>query len=1166
MANVGAEAGAEVGGKGDSMERGSESAFDRSRTDPIGGEPSAKPSTKPSTGRQFPLIVPAATAFVVGSASASLFAGASRTAVFSTSVLVMVFALGALVAAARRRARASCAMLAIASACVGVAWVSSTAAPTKIAVDSPSPPIGMLSLPMRDGSRLVMRSEGALVELRGVIDEPPEPRPPPDEPVARHRLRESDHEFVLAAAELRGTTETDSAAAGTSRGAVQQIAGRVRVYVTGSAKGDSAKGVDGVDGVDHEVGHRVSVTGWLRPTRPSPNPRPQRVSVPNPLDAISPATVVASLSVPDWSLVQRDQSSPSTSVMFWSASWLGSWVPSCVGSWTAFRTSAQALSGSAVDSALPSWASPDARILVRMMLLGRDGRAGDALEVDFANAGLAHLVAISGFNLAVLAIATSTATSRVIGSHRARASVVIAVTVAYALIVEPQAPVARAAIVAILAGLADTTQRRWRADAVLALAAATIVVVQPSVASAPGFQLTFLSVIALRHLAPQLHARWYGSSAEVPATLPQAGAFMLRSLISSSISVWIATAPVGMWHFGRVALLGVPLSILAIPIGTVMLVSAFATAVFATLAALLPSELFRTLGAWIAVAPGAATALGADALILIARVAGQLSFASLVTPRPALGWCCLATLAAAVWCRGRTRRSSRYALAALALVWIPVVLTQLLALRLMPSTTAGDGGRRDRESLLDIRMLAVGDGSCYVVRSEHSAVLFDAGSSSSARVADGILGPALDEAAIRRLDAIVVTHPDLDHYSAIARLLTRYEANVLIVTDRFLEVAAIEQERILRHGDGATASTGTLSALLEAARSRGIPVEVAHRGDVRTFGRATWRWLHPLKGEHYRSDNDSSQVIRVECATAGGTRSVLFTGDLETEGMASLLAGGDAVIRSLDTDLLELPHHGSWRPAAGSLLQRVTPLLALQSTGPERLSNDRFGPYLRGVARCVTCRDGATRAELQPDGAWYISTWTNDAWRPHGSVQPDHQAISDSTTPPSALPAKPRARGSDARRRARGRDPPRSLRFRAIASTAGCATTRSVFALRRCVGILHGLRHEGRLRTRSIVGRRPQAQSQQQACNPRWATRSAQRSVHGALEVLRQEATCQRLALVVATHNAASRPIRGPSSAFVTRVESTGSASGRIRGFLQCQRLEPQSKTWERAE
>src|SRR5262249_55521931 len=76
-----------------------------------------------------------------------------------------------------------------------------------------------------------------------------------------------------------------------------------------------------------------------------------------------------------------------------------------------------------------------------------------------------------------------------------------------------------------------------------------------------------------------------------------------------------------------------------------------------------------------------------------------------------------------------------------------------------------------------------------LLRSGESSVIFDAGSSSTQRVADGIVEPALDEASVRQLDAIIISHPDLDHYSGVVRLINERSVRRLIVTERFLERA-----------------------------------------------------------------------------------------------------------------------------------------------------------------------------------------------------------------------------------------------------------------------------------------------------------------------------------------------------------------------------------------
>ncbi|MFO0827723.1 MAG: ComEC/Rec2 family competence protein [Phycisphaerales bacterium] len=723
-----------------------------------------------------------------------------------------------------------------------------------------------------------------------------------------------------------------------------------------------------------DLGDAIDVVGWLHAVRESTNPRPPRGRSRDPLAPVGEQSIVGTVHTESPALVQITRPSTERGV---AARW---WHRT-----RRFQLDARQFVASIVDRSMPSWTSLDARRLVRMMVLGRDDDGSRDLDRDFAEAGLAHLVAISGFNLAVLAGATA-GVARLCRAPRAVAgTAIIAIVIAYALLVEPQAPIARAAIVASLSYAADFAGRRWIGDAVLAFAALAIVAVEPAEASAPGFQLTFASVLALRHLARPLHARWYGDAGDAPSSVFAAIVMSTRSLVSSSVAVWIATASIGLWHFGRVAIVGVPLSIIAIPLGTLMLVAVYAgTAIGLVVHAILTAapSVADAAVAWSAMLPASIAAACAEALVRITRLAHVVPFGSVSLVSPDLWWTFLSIGLASCWCRAGTRRSATVALAGLVICWVPLAFATIAP---------------PQRGRLEVRMLSVGDGSCYLITSGESAVVFDAGSSATRQVADAILRPALDEARVRRLDAVVISHPDLDHYSAVARLLGGWDVGTVIVSDRFLRAARSTSDAF---------SWASPRAVIAAAEARKIPVEVVHAGDERCFGHATWRWLNPPAVDRYRRDNDSSHVIRITCPTSVGESVVMLTGDVETDGIEQVL-GADVDLRC---DLLELPHHGSFRPAVGPLLEHASAGVLMQSTGPRRLRRDRLAEITASSMRCITARDGACRFAVDADGTWRAWRWASDAWLPRGRFDPSRRDRSPRKRAPAKFVTGPRWR------------------------------------------------------------------------------------------------------------------------------------------------------------
>ena len=145
-----------------------------------------------------------------------------------------------------------------------------------------------------------------------------------------------------------------------------------------------------------------------------------------------------------------------------------------------------------------------------------------------------------------------------------------------------------------------------------------------------------------------------------------------------------------------------------------------------------------------------------------------------------------------------------------------------------------------------------------------------------------MIAPYLRARGIRRLDAVVVTHPDSDHVGGLASVLASFDVGAVLENGDEKPTAAFAQyHAIVARGD----------------RVLGFPdvnIEVVHPGhDAALHG------------------NDRSLIVRVR----HGATTFLFTGDADEAGLASLLTREP----HLRADVLKVPHHGS---ALGPLTER----------------------------------------------------------------------------------------------------------------------------------------------------------------------------------------------------------------------------------------------------
>ncbi|MFM7133977.1 MAG: ComEC/Rec2 family competence protein [Planctomycetota bacterium] len=614
-------------------------------------------------------------------------------------------------------------------------------------------------------------------------------------------------------------------------------------------------------------------------------------------------------------------------------------------------------------SGVPESAKGDGPDGVRSMLvalvLGDVEDGYRPVEQAFRAVGLAHILAISGFNLAVLGWVVGCAASLMTSSARLRALAVGCAAVVALILMAPAASATRAALMAIVGSLGALRGRDWNGDAIIAIAAMAMLAASPMDALNPGFQLSFVCVLALRHLAGPIRSRWFGwlprDDGRTRSGFVGIAGEQLSRALAAGAAAFVASTPIVLAHFGTMHLQGTALTLLCAPLSSATLALAYPKAVLGMLWTPLAAPAGPVLWflAWLQVGfveialstTGGAFVVGRPppVLVLVLAIAGVCA----IVPR---------------------RRGMR-------------IVAQLAAIAIVARVAVGFRVGPDSSPLLEVTALAVGDGSAYIVESDGVVALFDAGSSSHGGIAAQSLGPLLD-ARGGAIDTAFVSHPNLDHFSAMLDVVRYARVRRVVVHESFAAKSA---------------AMPAVRDFLDGVRDAGTDIEFVRKGDVLRIGAATWTVLWPPDGFRSRRENDCSLVLRVEVAASGSRdgprpQRMLLTGDIETEPAARLVAWHDAGGVDLAADVMELPHHGSWRPAIVPLIGRVAPSVIVQSTATRRFDADRFAEHISdGVRRFVTCRDGTVRISIGADGG--ISTWLFDrsvagAWRSAGRISP----------------------------------------------------------------------------------------------------------------------------------------------------------------------------------
>ena len=558
-------------------------------------------------------------------------------------------------------------------------------------------------------------------------------------------------------------------------------------------------------------------------------------------------------------------------------------------------------SGAAVDAA----ASEPARGFLRAVLIGEDGALADDARRALARTGLSHVISVSGFHLAVVAAAAVVAVRwLLVRSERVALECNVAKVAAvaglppvllYAALAGGSIPASRSLL--MFATLTVALLANRRADGMRSLATAALVlgIAVPDVAADISFELSFVSVAALLLTAVS------PGRASPPGGRWRRLVRLIALSLRVSCAAAAATAPLTAWHFQQVSMIAPLANLLALPL-------------------LGPATLLPGLTALplLAVAPSlAGPALRAAALMAgiglrLAAALAALPGAALETPMPNLFEVMLSyALLASPLTWPRLGRRARRAFA-----------TALLA------ASVADGGYWIWERYLDPRLrvtfLSVGQGDAAVVelpRGGGTVVIDGGGLPGGFDTGERLIAPFLRARKILRLDALGLSHPQLDHYGGLAYLAEHFAPR-----------------EFWSNGAGAVAPGFVrLERALAAAGTRRVVLRRGARALAR--GGATIDVLHP--GAAAGDDlNDGSLVLRV----AYGAASVLFTGDLEGPGEREMVAAAASEAASV---VLKVAHHGSRTSTSPPLLRAVAPRVAVISDG----ADNRFGFPAEAVLR-----------------------------------------------------------------------------------------------------------------------------------------------------------------------------------------------------------------------
>ena len=549
---------------------------------------------------------------------------------------------------------------------------------------------------------------------------------------------------------------------------------------------------------------------------------------------------------------------------------------------------------------------PEAALGAGILLGVRSAIAPDINEA-FARAGLTHVVAISGWNIAIVA-ALVAAAARPLERRGGRwsAAVVVTATVAgYVILTGATPSVVRAALMAGALLVGRLGGSRAHAGSALCLAALVMLVAAPSLLWDVGFQLSLLATGGLI---------WFGGPIERRLA---AWPGLIREPVALTLAAQVTTLPVILVNFERLSLVAPVANVLVVPFVPLAMLFSAAAAVVGVINSALPVPVVSDAAAWLA---GGAAWLVLRTIVALGSAVASVPHAAVDVTLPAplaVAW--LPIVGLAVWALGpggapeapvaapRATSDGRFWRIARRMARpLPIAAGLVVILGAISLASLPDGR-------LHVTVLAVGQGDAILVETPTGVTM----------LVDGGPDPELTLRRIganlaffeRGIDLLVHSHPHQDHVAGLVDVLDRFSVRALLHGGIEFDNQAYDQ------------------LLTDAAEERGLVVGVARAGHVlRLDDETSVEVLYPSEADAaaplpHGDINNGSVVLLLR----HGEFEALFTGDAEAPIEEILVRRGLAP----QVEVLKVGHHGSASSTTPAFLQAVRPGLAVISAGAD---------------------------------------------------------------------------------------------------------------------------------------------------------------------------------------------------------------------------------------
>lgn len=521
---------------------------------------------------------------------------------------------------------------------------------------------------------------------------------------------------------------------------------------------------------------------------------------------------------------------------------------------------------------------PPYNYLLVGMLLGEKSFIPSHLKEIFAEAGIMHILAVSGLHVGIIAMALLALLSMLKLPKKFKLFTLILILITYASITGFRPSVLRATIMFILLIGGKLINRSRNLNISLFFAAFLILLLNPLILYDAGFLLSFIVTFFIINLSPILQRLF--SKIVV----------WIKNPLAVSTAAWVGIFPLSAYFFSKVSIISIISNIFIIPLTGIAVILGFIT-FFIGLVSISLAGLFANLNY-----------LVLNLITLIAKSFSSLPFAFIYVAQPSVMLIILYYLTVFFIIEIFYKKTLSPKIKKKAIL---IVLSVTLLIIIVQVFYPADN--------LKVNFINVGEGDCILIEAPNKInILIDGGGTpqSDFDVGNKIVIPYLRRKGINKIDLLILTHPHLDHLEGLLPILKEFKVDMVLDSGLLCDSSEYKE---------------FISLILE----KGISYHKAKAGDNFIFSNNLEIFLlNPLYDSDFYEESDfnnASIVVKLFYKNAN----FLFTGDIEEAVEKKLLVWQNI----LQSDILKVAHHGSSTSTNLEFLDKVNPNIAVITVG-----------------------------------------------------------------------------------------------------------------------------------------------------------------------------------------------------------------------------------------